>query len=194
MTILSSVETGKQPPFDRPAIAKGLMHPQRAPPPSDKPARGLLPGGFHFVSIPRNKGDYPMGKQAAFCLVENDKGQILMVQRGYGNKKGKWSLPGGFVDRGERPRRAAYRETKEETGIVVKITHRLFTGRTNPVTVYAGTPVGGRLQYQRRECLDVRWRDPSKLEEFDLAFGGDRKALRLWTDIKQGRATAEAYY
>ena len=58
-------------------------------------------------------------RDVAFCLVENDKGEVLFVQRAYGNRKGKWSLPGGLVDRGESSRHAAYRETREETGIVV---------------------------------------------------------------------------
>ena len=135
-----------------------------------------------------------MSRKVAFCLVENDRGQILMVQRGYGNKKGKWSLPGGVVDRGERYRAAARRETREETGIVVRITHRLFTSKDRACRVYAGTQVGGKLQYQRRECLDVRWRDPSKVEGYELAFGGDHQALRLWADIKNGVAEPEEVY
>ena len=133
-------------------------------------------------------------KKVAFCLVENDKGEILFVQRAYGREKGKWSLPGGLVDRGEISRHAAYRETKEETGIIVKITHRLFTGNTNPVKVFVGQPVGGRLKFQRRECLDVRWRRPDRIRPEDLAFGGDKKALSLWSEIKQGRAQAERDY
>ena len=133
-------------------------------------------------------------KKVAFCLVENDKGEILFVQRAYGKEKGKWSLPGGLVDRGESSRHAAYRETKEETGIIVKITHQLFTGNTNPVKVFVGQPVGGRLKFQRRECLDVRWRNPERIRPEDLAFGGDKKALSLWSDIKHGTAQPEREY
>ena len=130
-------------------------------------------------------------KKVTFCLVENDEGKILMVQRGYGRKKGKWSLPGGFVDRGESRKRAAYRETREETGIIVEITHRLFTSRSRESAIFAGRPMGGRLKFQHRECLDVQWRDPGKIEPFELAFGGDHKALGLWRDIKNGKAEAE---
>ena len=133
-------------------------------------------------------------RRVAFCLVEDEEGRILMIQRGYGNKKGKWSLPGGFVDRGESRRQAAYRETKEETGIVVKITHRLFTSRDRASAVFAGKQVAGRLKFQRKECLDVRWRDLSKVEPYELAFGGDHKALQLWRDIKAGRAQAERVF
>ncbi len=133
-------------------------------------------------------------RDVAFCLVENEKGEVLFVQRAYGKRKGKWSLPGGLVDRGESSRHAAYRETKEETGIIVKITHRLFTGNNNPVKVFIGQPVGGRLRFQCKECLDVRWRRPDRVKPDDLAFGGDRKALRLWAEIKSGKAQPEKDY
>ena len=133
-------------------------------------------------------------RDVAFCLVENESGEVLFVQRAYGKEKGKWSLPGGLVDRGESSRHAAYRETREETGIIVKITHRLFTGNTRPVKVFVGQRVGGRLRFQRKECLDVRWRNPKEIRPEDLAFGGDRKALRLWADIKSGRAKPERDY
>ena len=135
-----------------------------------------------------------MSRRVAFCLVENARGEVLFVQRAYGKEKGKWSLPGGNVDRGESSRHAAYRETREETGIVVKITHRLFTGTSNPIKVFVGEPVGGKLHFQRRECLDVRWRNPGKVRPEELAFGGDRKALRLWADIKNGKAAPERDY
>ena len=133
-------------------------------------------------------------RDVAFCLVGNEKGEVLFVQRAYGNRKGKWSLPGGLVDRGESSRHAAYRETKEETGIVVRITHRLYTGNARPIKVFVGQRVGGRLRFQRKECLDVRWRNPSRIRSEDLAFGGDRKALRLWADIKSGQAKPERDY
>ena len=133
-------------------------------------------------------------RRVAVCLVEDQEARILMVQRAYGSEKGKWSLPGGFVDRGESRRRAAYRETREETGIVVKITHRLFTNRNRVKAIFAGRHVGGQLNFQRRECLDVRWRDPGKIETFEWAFDGDRRALGMWRDIKAGRAHAEETY
>ena len=133
-------------------------------------------------------------KRAIFCLVANDDGQVLFVQRAHGNRKGKWSLPGEHVDRGERSFRAAIRETKEETGLDVWVTHRLFTGNRHPVRVYVAKPVVGRLQRQRRECVDVRWRDPKTVESWELAFGGDRKALRLWADMQDGKYRPEASY
>ena len=123
-----------------------------------------------------------MARRVSFCLVENEKGHVLLIQRGYGTEKGKWSLPGGFVDHGESSRHAAYRETKEETGLTVEIVSTVMIGRNHPIKVFAGRILGGTLRFQRRECLDVRFHDPAKLPP--LAFGGDKLALRLWAEMK----------
>ena len=92
-----------------------------------------------------------------------------MIQRGYGKEKGKWSLPGGFVDPGEGSKHAAYRETKEETGLVVKVVSTVRVNGDNTAKVFAGRVEGGKLRYQRRECLDVRFRDPARMSSGDPA-------------------------
>ncbi len=125
-----------------------------------------------------------MAKRVAFCLVENSRDEVLLIQRGYGKEKGKWSLPGGFVDRGESSKHAAYRETKEETGLIVEVVSTVMVGRTRPIKTFAGRVVGGKLRFQRRECLDVRFRDPTKIRSHELAFDADRRALHLWAKMK----------
>ncbi len=59
-------------------------------------------------------------KVGASVLVEHE-GKILLVQRGIEPHKGKWCLPGGFVEFDESPEKAAIRECKEETNLDVKI-------------------------------------------------------------------------
>ena len=68
----------------------------------------------------------------AFCLVENKSGQVLLIQRGYGKEKYKWSLPGGNVDGKEGYQQAAARETREETGLRAKIS-TIMVGRTHAI-------------------------------------------------------------
>ena len=126
-----------------------------------------------------------MPRRRAFCLVENSRGEVLLIQRGYGKEKGKWSLPGGFVDPGEGGKHAAYRETKEETGLVVEVVSMVMANGDNTAKVFAGRMVGGKLQYQRRECLDVRFRDPARMRSGDLAFESDRRALQTWGKMKE---------
>ena len=127
-----------------------------------------------------------MARPVAFCLVENDDGQVLLVQRGYGKQKFKWSLPGGNCDKGERYSRAASRETREETGLRVEIISLIFEGRKNPIRTYFGKIKGGRLKAQRPECLDARFFDYDRLPP--LAFSADHRALDVWQGMKADHA------
>ncbi|WP_227397141.1 NUDIX domain-containing protein [Jeotgalibacillus aurantiacus] len=54
-------------------------------------------------------------------LIENSKGEWLVVKKKYGGLKGKWSIPAGFVDQGETADQAAVREVREETGIIADV-------------------------------------------------------------------------
>ncbi len=51
-------------------------------------------------------------------LVSSDK-TVLLIERGREPYKGKWALPGGFIDMDESFETACLRELQEETGIVM---------------------------------------------------------------------------
>ena len=46
-------------------------------------------------------------------------GRILLEKRKYDPGKGRWSIPGGLVDLGEKVEKAVIREVKEETALDV---------------------------------------------------------------------------
>ena len=54
---------------------------------------------------------------AVAALVLNQQDQLLLVKRSVEPAKGKWCLPGGFIEVDESIEEAVLRELEEETGI-----------------------------------------------------------------------------
>lgn len=81
-----------------------------------------------------------------------DGGRLLMVRRARGTFAGRWSLPGGRVEPGERLAAALRREVAEETGLRVRV-EGLVTVREvvsgddhHVIVVYRARVTGGRLR------------------------------------------------
>ena len=130
---------------------------------------------------------------AGFGLVVNKKREILLIQRAYGEHKGKWSLPGGHQDKGESLRRTAIRETREETGIKLGSVSLYDKGPRGPVEVWRGKPTGGYLRIQRHECLDAKWFQRDMLpHDRNLAFGFDKRVMGKWASENPG--SRRVYY
>lgn len=52
-------------------------------------------------------------------IIQRDGGEVLAIQRGYGDMDGLWEFPGGKVENGETPAQACERELLEELQIRV---------------------------------------------------------------------------
>lgn len=63
---------------------------------------------------------FPDPKVAAAVLIEQGD-RVLLVRRNVDPRRGRWTLPAGFIDAGEDPLRAAERECREETGLEVRV-------------------------------------------------------------------------
>ena len=61
-----------------------------------------------------------------FTIADNDL-KVLLIRRGGEPFKGRWALPGGFVEIGESLEKAAARELKEEAGVTNVYLEQLYT-------------------------------------------------------------------
>lgn len=49
------------------------------------------------------------------------QGRVLLVRHVYGDKKGRWALPGGYATHAERLDQTIVREVREETGVEAEV-------------------------------------------------------------------------
>jgi ADP-ribose pyrophosphatase YjhB (NUDIX family) len=102
--------------------------------------------------------------EGAHVLVRDEEGRILVVRTTYLGPG--WMLPGGRVEKSETPHAAAARETREETGIEVRVDRLVLVDahqRRNVSFVYAGTVVGGTLDPQFGEIAEAGWLDREEI-------------------------------
>lgn len=119
-------------------------------------------------------------KVAAVTILARQQ-KVLLVRRANQPGYGLWSVPGGYVDRGEVVEEAAKREVLEETGLIVDVDGLvgLFSEPGRPVIVAAfnGIERGGQL-VSGPETLDVGFFALDSLPP--MAFPGDSAILETW--------------
>lgn len=113
---------------------------------------------------------------AAVFRKNGDAFQLLLIQRGKPPFKGKWALPGGFVDMDETLEHAISRELEEETSLRKLNLHQLHAfstpgrdprGHTISV-VFWGIAAGEQAAKAGDDASDARWFSLTELP--DLAF------------------------
>lgn len=112
--------------------------------------------------------EYPSSPIAGVAAVVFSEDRVLLTLRGNEPSRGRWGLPGGVVELGERVEDAVVREAEEETGIRIK-PRRLLTVFDSIVRdddggikyhyvlcEYLCEAVGGTLRASS-DAIDVRW-------------------------------------
>ena len=95
-------------------------------------------------------------------IIQNDEGQILILQRSGG--KNNWDLPGGHVHVGESLLDGGKRETKEETSLQLSLLEPISKHRN--VTFYTANKPKGKITLQSDEHRDHRWINPKDASDF----------------------------
>jgi ADP-ribose pyrophosphatase YjhB (NUDIX family) len=122
--------------------------------------------------------------EGAHVLATDGEGRILAVRTTYLGPG--WMLPGGRVERSETPHAAAVRETREETGLHVRLDRLVLIDahRAKDVSfVFLGTVTGGELDPQLGEIAEAGW-----LERAEIAVTSPRlhRLLELIDVAKEG--------
>jgi len=128
--------------------------------------------------------------KVAVAVVIERNGKILLGLRGASTREpGKWGLPAGFIDRGERVENAAIREMAEETGLRVTLGPILAaisdTGDPVILLVYPALTAEGDPR-AADDLVELAWFAPDALPE--LAFGHDADILSIWENWRASRA------
>lgn len=113
-------------------------------------------------------------------------GRLLLLRRAIQPYQDAWNLPAGFVEADEHPRRAAERETLEETGLQVRATTLVdvYFFDDDPrgaglLILYDCELSGGALHGGDGESAEGRFFAPHELPT-ELARGGHDQAIRAW--------------
>lgn len=120
-------------------------------------------------------------------ILENNKGEILLVKRKFDPGKGKWDVPGGFVDQNENLEQSAMREAQEELGVAITNIRYLtsyhdlyeFQKVTSPTLIFmlTATIKSGELSAQD-DAEEFRFFPKDQLPWDNLAFNFLDRALR----------------
>jgi ADP-ribose pyrophosphatase YjhB (NUDIX family) len=125
------------------------------------------------------KRDYPEAPLVGVGAVIVQDGKILLIKRAFDPGAGKWSIPGGLVEIGEKLSEACEREAEEETGISIEVLElinafdmidRDENGKIKYHYVlvdFLAKPVGGE-EKANSEVTEIKWVTHREAKAMDL--------------------------
>ena len=113
--------------------------------------------------------------KTATAIIPFPEDKILLIKRNTIPFKGYWGLPGGRMDPGETVEQTIIRETKEETGLDVKIVRKIGEyiekGIKDDIeyeyypTCFLVNKIGGEIRKQESEIQDIKLFSLKKLPD-----------------------------
>lgn len=113
---------------------------------------------------------------AVGAVVRHD-GHLLLIRRAKPPQAGRWSLPGGRVEPGERLRDAVAREVHEETGLTVVVgdqvgwVERIGEGHHYVILDFAATVAGATSLRAGDDAAEACWVALDEVASVDLVDG-----------------------
>ncbi|MDQ8203068.1 NUDIX domain-containing protein [Pelagicoccus sp. SDUM812003] len=132
---------------------------------------------------------------SAGALIFDGQGRLLVVERAREPSKGKFGIPGGFTDFGERLEHVVVREAKEETNLDLENV-RFFASFPNPYhyksVIYpvtdtyflASVDSFDRMEAEKSEVSGIHFVDPKEVPEEQWAFPSLRNVIKLYLSTK----------
>lgn len=145
-------------------------------------------------SMAHPKRKYPDAPLVGVGAVAIRDGKILVVKRAFEPGAGKWSIPGGLVEVGEKLSEACIREMKEETGIEIQVLElinvfdmidRDASGKVQYHYVlidFLAKPVGG-VETPNTEVTDMKWVTHQEAMALDLTRTARRALEELFGGV-----------
>ena len=119
-------------------------------------------------------------KPVGCAIGREPDGRVWLARRGFEPQRGRWSMPGGFVDLGETVEEAAQREAREEIRADVELTDLVGVysnaGERIVLIVFAAS-IEDEPQ-TTAEALQVQAFPPDEIPWEELAFWSTTNALK----------------
>jgi len=111
-------------------------------------------------------------------VLVNDDGKILLEKRKNWPFTEYWCIPGGHIDRMEKASMSILRETREETGFIVKDLQ--FIGYDDEIIpgikwhrvmlAFTGKAKGGKIKVDAAEVYEAKFFSPGEISRLRMAF------------------------
>jgi len=114
-------------------------------------------------------------------VLSREDGEMLLIRRGIDPGKGKWALPGGFMEEDESPQEAVLREIEEEIGIKGELAGLIGVYRTKSELYGSIIIIGYKIMVQSqsycpgKEVSEVKSFPKSDLPPF--AFSSHKEII-----------------
>ena len=137
-------------------------------------------------------------------IIFNPEGSVLLIRRKKPPEKGKWSIPGGVIRRGENLHEALKREVFEECMLNVKVgpllsaCSRIIKTKKGGI-IYHFVILDYLCRYQggspkaRSDAIDARWVKVNEIDKYPCTEGIKEVIVKAWEKNNRSNQSTTSY-